>query len=473
MRRPARSLRGRARAAFLPLLLVMSTAATLLVGDSPAGRLPRAEAGNVGSSTLEHLIFIVQENRSFDHYFGTFPGADGFPQDADGSIKVCVPNPFRGRCSHPYHTSSLRSLGGPHDHRASKIDIAQGRMNGFIRALPKRPTACWARPRDPGCRTFVGPRGQPDVVSYHTTKEIQNYWTYARKFVLQDRLFAPVDSWTLPSHLFLMSAWSASCSDRHDPNSCRSDINLSDSSERWAYTEPPIYAWTDITYMLDAAGVSWGYYVDPSTCWDPPCSGDHSGGTRVNKNPVAGFTDAWESGNDPHDNILPNSDFVSAAKGGRLPSVSWLVPAPGYSEHPGGGSGSIRDGMAYVTRLVNAVMSGPDWETSAIFVTWDDWGGFYDHVEPPFADRNGYGLRVPAFMISPYAKRGTIDHQTLSFDAYLKLIEDRFLGGQRLPGDRQDSRPTIREDLPILGDLLREFDFTQAPLPPLILDPRP
>ena len=78
--------------------------------------------------------------------------------------------------------------------------------------------------------------------------------------------------------------------------------------------------------------------------------------------------------------------------------------------------------MAYVTRLVNAVMSGPDWETSAIFVTWDDWGGFYDHVEPPFADRNGYGLRVPAFMISPYAKRGTIDHQTLSFDAYLKLL---------------------------------------------------
>jgi phospholipase C len=121
-------------------------------------------------------------------------------------------------------------------------------------------------------------------------------------------------------------------------------------------------------------------------------------------------------------------------------------------------------------------MQGPDWDSTAIFLTWDDWGGFYDHVVPPRVDHNGYGIRVPGLLISPWARAGTIDHQTLSFDAYLKLIEDLFLGGQRLDpktDGRPDSRPTVREDEPILGDLLNEFDFTQGPLPPLVLDPTP
>jgi phospholipase C len=126
--------------------------------------------------------------------------------------------------------------------------------------------------------------------------------------------------------------------------------------------------------------------------------------------------------------------------------------------------------------MINAVMRGPSWESSAIFLTWDDWGGFYDHVEPPRVDRNGYGLRVPGILISPWARAGTIDDQTLTFDAYLKLIEDRFLGGARLDPDtmsRPDPRPTVREEVAILGDLRDEFDFTQKPLEPLILDPWP
>jgi phospholipase C len=121
-------------------------------------------------------------------------------------------------------------------------------------------------------------------------------------------------------------------------------------------------------------------------------------------------------------------------------------------------------------------MRGPDWDSTAIFLTWDDWGGFYDHVRPPRVDRNGYGLRVPGILISPWAKAGTIDHQTLSFDAYLKLIEDLYLGRQRLnprTDGRPDPRPTVRENAKILGDLLKEFDFSQTPLDPLVLDPRP
>jgi phospholipase C len=117
-------------------------------------------------------------------------------------------------------------------------------------------------------------------------------------------------------------------------------------------------------------------------------------------------------------------------------------------------------------------MSGPDWNTSAIFVTWDDWGGFYDHVKPPVVDANGYGFRVPGLVISPYARAHFIDHQVLSFDAYLKFIEDLFLNGQRIDSatdGRPDPRPDVRENAPILGDLMKDFDFTQKPRPPVIL----
>jgi phospholipase C len=147
------------------------------------------------------------------------------------------------------------------------------------------------------------------------------------------------------------------------------------------------------------------------------------------------------------------------------------VPNDRHSEHP---PALVSVGQAWVTRLVNAVMEGPDWPTTAIFLTWDDWGGFYDHVVPPQVDPEGYGLRVPGLVISPYARSGYIDHQVLSFDAYLKFIEDDFLGGQRLDpatDGRPDRRPDVRESLPKLGNLLADFDFNQPPHSPLILPP--
>jgi phospholipase C len=121
-------------------------------------------------------------------------------------------------------------------------------------------------------------------------------------------------------------------------------------------------------------------------------------------------------------------------------------------------------------------MQGPDWDSTAIFLSWDDWGGFYDHVVPPKVDENGYGLRVPGLVVSPYAKKGYIDHQTLSFDAYLKFIEDVFLNGQRIDprtDGRPDPRPDVRENAPQLGNLMYDFDFSQSPLAPLILPTSP
>ncbi len=189
---------------------------------SPAGQLSHLEQAQ---QHLKHLIFIVQENRSFDHYFGTFPGADGIPMQ-NGRPAVCVPDPILGRCVPPYHTSSQLQQGGPHAQRHSRADVDGGRMDGFIRMAIDSPIHCADHRSDPSCARYLGPQGQPDVMSYMTKREIPNYWAYAKRFVLQDHLFAPADSWTLPAHLFLVSAWAAHCTDPHDPMSCSSDLSL-------------------------------------------------------------------------------------------------------------------------------------------------------------------------------------------------------------------------------------------------------
>jgi phospholipase C len=345
-------------------------------------------------------------------------------------------------------------------------------MDGFIRAAIDSPLHCADHRDDPACASFLGPQGQPDVMSYMTQREIPNYWTYAESFVLQDHLFAPADSWTLPAHLFLVSAWAARCSDPRDPMSCRSNLVLDrEASVQRAHQDVPIWAWTDITYLLHERGVSWAYYVGDETCIFEPCTGSRERRTAPQQNPLPWFATIRETGQ--LGNVRGHAEFYAAAADGTLPSVSWVMPYAGVGEHPAGGH-PVWKGMAHVTRIVNAAMRGPDWDSTAIFLTWDDWGGFYDHVVPPRVDLNGYGIRVPGIMISPWARAGTIDSQTLSFDAYLKLIEDLFLGGRRLDPvtmSRPDSRPTVREEVAILGDLLEEFDFAQDPIPPLILDP--
>jgi phospholipase C len=184
-------------------------------------------------------------------------------------------------------------------------------------------------------------------------------------------------------------------------------------------------------------------------------------------NPLPYFDTVREDGQVA--NIQPLQSFYRAARRGRLPAVSWIVPTGAVSEHP---PARVSVGQNYVTGLVNAIMRGPNWTSTAIFVSWDDWGGFYDHVPPPSVDQNGYGLRVPGLVISPYARRGYIDHQILSFDAYAKFIEDDFLGGARLDpatDGRPDPRPDVRENAAVLGNLVRDFNFRQKPRRPLIL----
>jgi phospholipase C len=429
----------------------------------------RAEAARLtGIHKIRHVVVIMEENRSFDSYFGTYPGADGIPPG------VCVPDPQRGRCKRPYHDARLRNAGGPHDHRDALLDIGDGQMDGFIlRAESGRRVYCNKHINAPSCSLAPS---KPDVMGYHDQREIPNYWSYARHFVLQDHLFQSDTSWSLPGHLYMVSGWSAKCSRRGDPMSCKTAVQGPGSppGEPENLTgKAPDYAWTDLTYLLHAHHVSWRYYVFKGLA--PDCDRNQmfckalpqSAKTPGIWNPLPWFDTVKQDRQG--ENVAPFDEFLQAARTGTLSAVSWLTPAESVSDHP---PASIRRGQAYVTGVINAVMRSPDWSSTAIFLSWDDWGGFYDHVVPPKVDASGYGLRVPGLVISPYAKRGYIDHQVLSHDAYLKFIEDDFLGGARIDprtDGRPDRRPDVRENAKILGDLRKDFDFAQTPRAPLVL----
>jgi phospholipase C len=453
--------------------------------SSPPGQRSHGQGANqavtslAGIHKIKHVIIIMQENRSFDSYFGTYPGAAGF-RFRNGAPTACVPNPGGG-CDHPYHDTADVNGGGPHGVGNAISDVDGGRMDGFIRQREGARSSC-NEPDDPACSGT----SKPDVMGYHTSAEIPNYWAYARNFVLNDHMFEPVKSWSLPDHLYMVSAWSAKCKDR-SPMSCVNNIvgpdgvNEFDHAVHQELTTGKTsldLAWTDITWLLYANHISWRYYVEAGT--EPDCGVDSAVTCKQVKqsaktpgiwNPLPLFGDVQQD-HQLH-NIKPLGAYLHAAKVGKLPAVSWIVPSGADSEHP---PASVHRGQAHVTSLINAAMKSPDWSSTAIFLAWDDWGGFYDGVVPPAIDENGYGLRVPAMVISPYAKRGYVDHQVYSSDAYLKFIEDDFLNGARLDpktDNRPDRRPDVRENVPLLGDLVADFNFSQAPRPPFLLPTNP
>jgi phospholipase C len=435
---------------------------------------PQVIAANLAAArtTIQHVVIINQENRSFDSYFGTFPGADGIPMDG-GVPTVCVNDPKTGKCVAPYHDLSDENSGGPHTLQAFSECYADGGMNGFIASAEGNGKGmqhqCDAGDIDPNCLYGT----TTDVMGYHTAGEIPNYWTYAQSFVLQDHMFEPVHSYSLPDHLYMVSAWSATCTPADNPLGCVTDLDDPGNE----HSGKPEYAWTDITYLLHKSGVSWNYFVAAGD--EPDCEDGAMTCTPVPQNykkpgfwNVLPWFDDVKADNEVG-NVLDTNLFYQNIAAGKLATITWLIPSAPLSEHP---PALLTRGQAYVTDIINRVMQSPFWDSTVIFLTWDDWGGFYDHVPPVSVDANGYGFRVPGMTISPWAKAGTIDHQTLSHDAYLKFIEDVFLNGEQLDGGnggRPDNRPTNREGAPELGNLLCEFDFMQAPIAPIMLNPCP
>jgi phospholipase C len=371
-----------------------------------------------GINKIKHVIIIMQENRSYDSYFGKYPAPGGIPAGA------CVPDPRAHKCVKPYTDHADSNAGGPHHSSDSAADVDGGKMDGFIRNDQKWKTKHGqCKPKPHVCPT--------DVMGYHTGSDIPNYWAYAHNFVLLTHLYEPVHSWSLPMHLYLASGWSASCKN-HNPMECTNALEPQGISK----SDPTPFAWTSLTFLLNKFHVKWGWYVD-------------HGSAKVPKiwNVLPGFTDFHKG--KQFGSVQPlRPNFFSQAKNNNLPAVSWVLPDMADSEHP---RALVSTGQAYVTKIINAVMASKEWNSSAIFLAWDDWGGFYDHVPLTQVDTEGYGIRVPGIVISPYARRGVPDPQTLSTDAYLKFIEDNFLNGARLDprtDGRPDSRPIVREELP-------------------------
>jgi phospholipase C len=460
----------------LKLFGLLAAVAIFVMAFAPAWPAAASARASAAASTpqgvhkIKHVIVIMQENRSFDTYFGTFPGADGIPGLAGNPGALpCVPDPHGG-CDRPYHDRRDRNYGAPHSQSAARADMDGGKMDGFARQAEAAPNC---RGQDQaGCSAANG----MDVMGYHDGRDIPNYWTYARNFVLQDRMFEPVASWSLPSHLFLVSGWSALCG--RTRASCINDSSLPSLRYLGLANRGQLhYRWTDLTYLLHKYHVSWRYYVDAGG--QPDCANDlPSCNPRQQRSTTPGIWNPLPSFGDVHrdrqiSNIQGLAHFYRAARTGHLPAVSWIVPNNKVSEHP---PGLVSAGQTYVTGLVNTIMRSRQWDSTAIFLAWDDWGGFYDHVMPLKFDANGFGLRVPGLVISPYARRGYIDHQRLTFDNYNRFIEYDFLNNRAInprTDGRPDRRPSVRETSKQLGNMMLDFNFSQPPRPPEILPVNP
>lgn len=350
-----------------------------------------AETGTNSRLPIKNLVIIVQENHSFDSYFGTYPGADGLDLNLTLPKKRGEPPSIKPVKAHNYSIFKRSAT------RAYNKDVDRGRKdaNGIV------------------------------VMEYYDRTDIPNYWTYADNFVLLDRMFSPtIIRYSIPSQLYIIAATASGWT-----------TNAMEKSE---LTDKTI-----IDYLLKK-NISWKYYA----------------GKRLSK--VANAPKDWnmilhykQHKNDSRvkKNIVPVDTYFEDVENGKLPQVAWVMSVIEESEHP---PYDVRKGMNFVTSVVNSLMMSKYWKESAIIILWDDYGFFYDHVKPLVTDEFGPGPRVPGLVISPYAKKGFIDHSTYTTSSPLKLIETIF----NLPSltARDANSPTM----------LNAFDFDQPPRPPLI-----
>ena len=414
-------------------VLLVSTICLMAKGDpvqqkAPANTGNQSPAGHshAGLNKIHHVIWIIQENHSFDNYFGTFPGADG------PSPSTCIPvMPGSSQCVKPFHMPEGEPI---YDLRHGWVDehaaYDNGKMDGFV----------WAE-------------GTPLTMAYLDDRDIPNYWAYARHFTLCDRFFSSEMSESLTNHLYSVAAQSGGLIG-----------GLSSVEEiEEVLGEKGGFSFASIVKSFSQGHVTWKYYVETR-----PMSEDHEsygvmpslwfGAPKTFSlwNPLPGFKAVRE---DPEQmkNLVDLKEYFQDLRTGTLPEVSWIVPTFEDSEHPPESLVPVARGMWYVTNILNALMESPYWKDSVVLLTWDDYGGFYDHVPPPIVDAFGYGPRVPTLVISPFVKAGFISHFTYDFTSMLKFIEERW-----------DLPPLTQRDAHA-DDMTDCFDFDQASLPTMII----
>jgi len=275
----------------------------------------------------------------------------------------------------------------------------------------------------------------------YSQADIPNYWSYAQHFGLGDNFFTSMATSSTPNHLSMVAAQNQGIFETPPQQGCNSTANTIVSSKQTSgtgYRAFPCYTFPNILTELDQSSISWRFYSDVSI-WNAPLMLQSYANSK---------------------NDVSSEDFIPDVTSNNLPSVSWITPPADTSNHPPQVNGL---GENFVTNIVNTIMNSAYWANTAIFVTWDDYGGFYDHVSPPVLDGLGLGPRVPLLVISPFAKAGFINHSEGEFSSFVKFIETNW----SLPSLGQ------RDALSQIDDLMDYFDFGQAPLPPLLLNPVP
>jgi phospholipase C len=389
---------------------------TVTAAGSPPGATPSPSSVPPPvrpEEAIEHVVFLVKENRTFDHYFGRYPGADGAREGET----------FDGRTVPLGNAPDVEPHDLAHGFSSALQSINGGKMNGF---------------------SIIGGNEELNGYRQHSRATMPAYWAYADRFVLADRFFTSMFGATYPEHLYVAAAQSYKIIDNktstdHAGNYCddptehstrfRDGLTPADV-ERIKFLEDHINEpgnrdeltafWESIRLCFDIkvlpdelekAGISWKYYVKADRWMNVLQSIRH-----------ARYGPMWQKVQDP-------SNFLSDIRARRLPAVSWLIPPEPYNEHPGAGV-SVCAGENWTVQQVNAIMQSPYWEKTVIVVVWDDFGGFYDHVAPPRYDIMGPGPRTPALIISPWTRPGespdggSIDHTEYEFSSVLRFIEN-------------------------------------------------
>jgi phospholipase C len=401
-------------------------------GDDTELAAPPLE--RIPDGPIKHIVFLIKENRSYDNYFGTYPGADGATTAPTIDGKIIPLGRQADLIADPDHGSI-----------AHKTGFADGKLNGF--QLIKVPG-------NPGLDLRKNPYANNALTQY-AQSDLASYFEYAKHFVLGDRMFSSVAGTTIPNHLFIIAAQSANTVDnphRIDgkPNrvewGCESFGEEVDELVSETETKPvrPCWDFDTLADRIDTGGYSWRYYA-------PPKGTDTGRWSVFNAVEHIRFGPDWEY-------VVPIDLLEQDAAAGDLPTVSWVVPYARFSEHP---NYSTCEGQNWTVRVINALMKGPDWKSTAIFLTWDDFGGFYDHVAPRKLDLVGLGFRVPLLVISPFARQAYVDHTDYEFSSLLKFTED-YLGLASL----------TKRDL-TANNMFNAFDFSQPPRDPLILPENP
>jgi phospholipase C len=404
--------------------------------DARVSRLQNTQVIPVPSSTqatidglranIQHIVFILKENRSFDNYFGTFPGADGA---TSGVISTGELMPLQRT---PDRTS--RDLG--HEWPDTHLAMDGGKMDRFDLV------------------TGGNVDGDFLSMSQFLDADIPNYWRYAESFVLGDHMFSSIAGPSFPNHLYAVAGQSNGVIS--NPNSLQwgcdaapsTFVEVLDPSGNTTQ-QFPCFEMPTLADQLEASGVPWRFYAPQrgqvGYIWSTLNAINH-----IRTGPL------WTT------RVFPDGQFLMDAAD-TLPSVSWLVPDFAVSDHPTraipGGPTSVSTcvGENWTVQHINAIMQGPNWPTTVIFLVWDDFGGFYDHVPPPGIDQFGLGPRVPFMVISPYVKEGMVSHTVYEIGSILQFIEQR-----------HKVKALTNRDVEA-NSLLDVFDFSQPPAPPLIL----